>query len=80
MTNCAGQRLAPIASPGDDPFAANGVPRSQKPRDFALMRPGNQWLAMPSLEMNRDRIENRNENHVCIATRNWLQPCRSHQP
>jgi hypothetical protein len=44
------------------------------------MRSGNQWLAMPSLEMNRDRIENRSENQVSIATRNRLQPCRSHQP
>jgi hypothetical protein len=54
----AGQRLAAFATAGT-PFAvpaATYAPSLQKPQDFDFPLGSNQWLALPSLEVNRDRI------------------------
>jgi hypothetical protein len=37
--------------------ASNSAPSRFKPQDFAFPLWRNQWLPMPSLEVDRDRIE-----------------------
>jgi hypothetical protein len=37
--------------------ASNAAPSLLKPQDFGFPLLSNQWLPMPSLEVNRDRIE-----------------------
>jgi hypothetical protein len=62
------------------------APRSQKPQDFAPMRASNQWLAMPSLEVNRDRIAELQWKSCMSMPKKLnaigpqLQRLRSHQP